>query len=134
MSFEMVRTKKYIFSKCFCFVTHGVYYFTTFVVSSPVSLQRLDWALHLMIWSDLNYVDTIQSMNGIICWYNLLCFENNMTQKSNLMILDNLVLIIHECYYSCLVFLFTGKLNQILTHSGASGNMWFMTWFQSGHI
>ena len=41
------------------------------------------------IWSDLNYVDTIQSMNGIVCWYNLLCFEKNMTKKSNLMILDN---------------------------------------------
>ena len=36
-----------------------------------------------------NYVDMIQSMNGIVCWYNLLCFENNKTKKSNLMILDN---------------------------------------------
>ena len=41
------------------------------------------------IWSDLNYVDMIQSMNGIVYWYNLLCFENNRTKKSNLMILDN---------------------------------------------
>ena len=40
------------------FVTesHGVYYFTTFVVSSPVPL--LGKTGHY-IWSDLNYVDTI---------------------------------------------------------------------------
>ena len=31
MSFEMVRTKKNILSKCFCSVTQGIYYFTTFV-------------------------------------------------------------------------------------------------------
>ena len=72
VSFDMVRTKKNILSKCFCFVTHGVYYFTTFVLCTNV-----------------NYVDMIQSMNGIVCWYNLLCFEINMTKKSNLMILDN---------------------------------------------
>ena len=82
----MVRTENNIFSKCFCFLTHGVYYFTTLVVSSPVPLQGKTGHY---IWSDLNFVDTIQSMNGIICWYNLLCFENNMTKKSNLMVLDN---------------------------------------------
>ena len=42
-----------------------------------------------------------------------------------------MVLIIHECYYSCLVFLFTGKLNQILTHSRASGNTWLRLDFKA---
>ena len=81
--------KKNILSKCFCFITHGVYYFTTFAVSSPVTQCRCKGKTGHYIWSDLNYVDTIQSINGIVCWYNLLCFENNMTKKSNLMILDN---------------------------------------------
>ena len=31
VSFEMIRTKKNILSKCFCSVTHGVYYFTTLI-------------------------------------------------------------------------------------------------------
>ena len=63
----MVRTKK-------------IYCQNVFVSSlkESITLHRL-----------YNYVDTIQSMNGIVCWYNLLCFENNMTKKSNLMILDN---------------------------------------------
>ena len=46
VSFKMVRTKKNILSKCFCSVTHGVHNFTTFVQQ---------------------YVDMIQSMNGIVC-------------------------------------------------------------------
>ena len=58
--------------------SHGVYYFSTFVVSSPVPLQSKTGHY---IWSDLNYVDTIQSMNGVVCWYNLLCFENNDRKK-----------------------------------------------------
>ena len=57
--------QKNILSKCF------VPSLTEFI-----TLQRL-----------YNYVDMIQSMNGIVCWYNL-CFENNIT-KSNLMILNN---------------------------------------------
>ena len=71
----MVRTKKNILSKWFCFVTHGVYYFTTFVqprceegvkkaeLASPSAVAKAG----LGTTSDLNYVDTIQSMNGIVC-------------------------------------------------------------------
>ena len=33
-----------------------------------------------------------------------------------------------ESYYSCLVFLFTAILNQILATSRASGNTWFTTY------
>ena len=37
--------------------------------------------------AELCWHDTIEEWYS--CWYNLLCFENNMTKKSNLMILDN---------------------------------------------
>ena len=60
----MVRTKKIYCKNVFVTVSHGVYYFTTFVVSPPVPLQGKTGHY---IWSDLNYVDTIQSMNGIVC-------------------------------------------------------------------
>ena len=86
MSFEMVRTKK-------------IYCQNVFVSSltESITLQRLLFRPQCRckgktghyIWSDLNYVDMIQSMNGIVCWYNLLCFENYMTKKNNLMKLDN---------------------------------------------
>ena len=53
-------------------VLKKIYYQNVFVPSLTefTTLQRL-----------YNYVDTIQSMNGIVCRYNLLCFENNMTKK-----------------------------------------------------
>ena len=36
-----------------------------------------------------NFVDMMQSMNAIVCWYNF-CLENSMTKKNcNIMILDN---------------------------------------------
>ena len=58
----MVRAKKNILSKCFCYrVSRSLYYFTMFVVLSPVPLQGKTGTT-----SDLNYVDTIQSMNGIV--------------------------------------------------------------------
>ena len=47
MSFKMVPTKKIYCQNVFVTESHGVYYFTTFV-SSPVLLQRQDWALHLI--------------------------------------------------------------------------------------
>ena len=62
----MVRTKKKYCQNVF------VSSLTEFI-----TLQRL-----------YNYVDMIQSMNGIVCCYNLLYFENNM-QKKNCMTLDN---------------------------------------------
>ena len=68
-----------------------------------------------------NYVDMIQSMHGIVCWYNLLCFENNMTKKINLMIIDNSGIDYSRMLFSCLVFLFTGKLNQILAPLATHG-------------
>ena len=62
------------------FILKKIYCQNVFVSSLTefITLQRL-----------YNYVDMVQSMNGIVCWYNLLCFKNNMTKKSNLMILDN---------------------------------------------
>ena len=81
----MIRTKKNILSKCICFVTHGVYYFTTFVISSPVLLRRQDWALHLN-WSELCWHDTIDE------WYRLLIqfvMFRKYYDKKKLMILDN---------------------------------------------
>ena len=42
----------------------------------------------LLYYVCTTFVDMMQSMNGIVCWYNLLCLENNMT-KINLMMLDN---------------------------------------------
>ena len=106
----MVRTKKNILSKCFCFATHGVYYFTTFVVSSAVPLQRQDWALHL-IWTMLTrYNRWMVSFVDTICYVSKIIWQ----KKVIYWYLIILVLIIHECYYSCLVFLFTSKLNQIL--------------------
>ena len=42
-----------------------------------------------------------------------------------------LVLIIHECYYSCLVFLFTGKFNQILAPLATPG---LRLDLQTGHV
>ena len=62
------------------FVLKKIYCQNVFVSSltESITLQRL-----------YNSVDMIQPMNGTVCWYNFLCFENNMTKKSNLMILDN---------------------------------------------
>ena len=81
--------------------------------------------------SDLICVDTIQSMNGIVCWYNLLCFEKNMTKKINLMILDNSGIDYSRMLLFVLGFLVYWKIEP---NSHASGNTWFTTWFQSGHI
>ena len=54
------------------FVLKKIYCQNVFVMSLTeyITLQRL-----------YNYVDMIQSMNYIVCWCNLLCFENNMTKK-----------------------------------------------------
>ena len=73
------------------------------------------------------YVDTIQSMNGIVCSYNLLCFENNMTKKSNLMILDKSGIYYSRMLLFVLDFLVYWKIDQILKHSRASGNTCFTT-------
>ena len=101
VSFEMVRTKK-------------IYCQNVFVQSSFtefITLLRL-----------YNYVDMMQSMNGIVCWYNLLCLENNMTKKiSNLMILDNSGIEYSRMLLFVFVFLFTGKLNQILAPPATPG-------------
>ena len=44
----------------------------------------------LLYYVCCNFADMMQSMNGIVCCYNLLCLEKNITKKiSNLMILDN---------------------------------------------
>ena len=44
-----------------------------------------------------------------------------MTRKCNLMILDNSGIDYSRIYYLCLVFLFTGKLNQILAPLATPG-------------
>ena len=81
----MFRTKKNILSKCFCFGTHGVYYFTTFVVSSSVPLQRQAWALHL-IWNMLTrYNRWVVSSVDTICYVSKIKWQ----KKSNLMMLDH---------------------------------------------
>ena len=77
------------------------------------------------------YVDMIQSMNGIVSWYNLLCLENNRTKKRNLMILDN-----SSIDYSRMLLFVIGFLVywKIEPNSRASGNAWLMTWLQTGHV
>ena len=85
-----------------------------------ITLQRL-----------YTYVDMIQSMNGIVCWYNLLCFENNITKKSNLIILDNSCIDYSRMSLFVLGFLVYWKIEP---NSRASGNTWFMTWLQTGHV
>ena len=104
------------------FVLKKIYCQNVFVPSLMefITLQRL-----------YNYVDTIQSMNGIVCWYNLLCFEKNMTKKSNLMILD-----ISGIDYSRMLLFVLGFLVywKIEPNSRASGNTWFTTRLQTGHV
>ena len=94
------------------FVLKKIYCQNVFVLSFTefITLQRL-----------CNYVDMIQSMNGIVCWYNLLCFENNMIKKSNLMILDNSGVDYSWMLLCVLGFLFTGKMNQILAPLATPG-------------
>ena len=77
-----------------------------------------------------NYVDRIQSMNGIVCWYNLLCFENNM-KKRDLMILDDSGIDYSRMLLFVLGFLVYLKIEP---NSRASGNTWFATWLQTGHV
>ena len=92
------------------FVLKKIYCQNVFVplLTEFITLQRLH-----------NYVDMIQSMNGIVCWYNLLCFENNMTKKSNLMILDNsgrlFTNVIIRAWFSCLLENWT-KLSRLWQH------------------
>ena len=91
------------------FVLKKIYCQYVFVLSltESITLQRL-----------YNYVDMIQSMNGIVCWYNLLCFENNMTKKCNL-ILDNSGI----DYSRMLLFVFGFLVHwKIELNSRASGN------------
>ena len=104
------------------FVLKKLYCQNAFVPSLTefITLQRL-----------YNYVDTIQSMNGIVCWYNLLCFENNMTKKSNLMILDNSGIDYSRMLLFMLGFLVYWKIEQ---NSRDSGNTWFTTWLHTGHV
>ena len=64
-----------------------------------------------------NYVDMIQSMNGIVCGYNL-CFENT-DKKSNLMILDNYGIDYSRMLLFVLGFLVYWKFE---INSRASGN------------
>ena len=78
--------KKNISSKCFCYGISQSLLICNVCCFVPSAVARQDC---MGTTSDLIHVDTIQSMNGIVCWYNLLCFKNNMTKKSNLMILDN---------------------------------------------
>ena len=71
MSFELVRAKKKYIVEMFLFRNRSRNLLLYYVCTSML-------------------IDTMLSMNGIVCWYNLLCLENNMTKKiSNLMILDN---------------------------------------------
>ena len=63
-------------------------------------------------------------MNGIVCCYNLLCFENNMTKKSNLMIVDNSSIDYSRMLLFVLGFLVYWKIEP---NSRASGNTWFTT-------
>ena len=60
MSFEMVRTKK-----IYCKNVFVSYSFTEFI-----TLLRL-----------YNSDDMMQSINGIVCWYNLLCLDNIIAKK-----------------------------------------------------
>ena len=78
-----------------------------------------------------NSVDMMQSMNGIICWYHLLCFENNMTKKSNLMIHDNSGIDYSRMLSFVFGFLVYWKIEP---NFRSSGNTWFTTWLQSGHV
>ena len=104
------------------FVLKNIYCQNVFVSSLTefITLQRL-----------YNYVAMIQYMNGIVCWYNLLCFENNMTKKSNLIILDNSGIDYSRMLLFVLSFLVYWKIEP---NSLASGNTWFMTWLQTGHV
>ena len=85
-----------------------------------ITLQRL-----------YNYVDMILSMNGIVCWYNLLCFENNMTKKMNLTILDKSGIDYSRMLLFVLRFLVYWKIEP---NSRACSNTRFTTWLQTGHV
>ena len=104
------------------FIPKNIYCQNVFVPSLTefITFQRL-----------YNYVYMIQSMNGIVCWYNLLCFENNITKKSNLMTLDY-----SRIYYSRILLFVVGLLVywKIEPNSRPSGNTWFTNWLQTGHV
>ena len=104
------------------FVLKKIYCQNVFVPSLTefITLQR-----------SYNYVDMIQSMNGIVCWYNLLCFENNMPKKRNLMILHNFAIDDSRMLLFVLGFPVYWKIEP---NSRASGNTWFTTWLQTGHV
>ena len=78
-----------------------------------------------------NSVDMIQSMNGIVCWYNLLFMENCMTTK----IVIYWYSIIRVDWARMLLFSF-GLLMYCRTELNwrASYNTWFTTWLWSGHV
>ena len=98
-------------------------------------MSKYFWSLYVTEFITLlrfyNYVDMIQSMNCIVCCYNLLCLKNNMTKKSNLMILDNS----GRDYSRMLLFVFVFMVYcKIEPNSRTSGNTSFTTWLQSCHV
>ena len=70
----------------------------------------------------------MQSMNGSICRYNLLCLENNMIKKSNLVILDNSGIDYSQILLFLLGFLVYWKIEP---NSHASGNTGLRLDYQS---
>ena len=53
-----------------CFLSPDFHIEITSIVTKIITLIRL-----------YNSVDMMQSMNGVVCRYNLLCLENSMTEK-----------------------------------------------------
>ena len=50
------------------------------------------------------FVDMIQSLNVIVCWYNSFGLENSITKNRNLMMLDDSGIDYARIFYSCLVY------------------------------
>ena len=126
--------KKNILSKCFCYGVSRSLLLYNVCCFVPSAVERQDWAVGAT--SDLILTMLTRYIRWMVSFVDTICYVSKIIWQKNIIYwyLIILVLIIHECYYSCLVFFFTGKLNQILTHSRASGNTWFKTWFQSGYI
>ena len=64
-------------------------YFIIIFLSSYLSYLKKIVREFIIFLRLYNFVDIMQSMNGIVCRYNLLCLENYITKKSDLMILNN---------------------------------------------
>ena len=57
----------------------------------------------IILLSLFNFIDMMQSMNGIVCWYNSLYLENSMTPKK---LVIQWYLIIRVDYARMLLFMF----------------------------